>query len=128
MKKTSIPAFNTQKIKNLLEFLAEKSFWIFILLFLSSAYLIFSVLYQPIKSRKEFLVDEKANAVQFDEKSFNGSLEQWKIKEKRLLEINSKIYPDIFSKKMATSTSPASNTPTSTASSTTAPAIINHKL
>ncbi|MFA5747114.1 MAG: hypothetical protein WC926_03485 [Candidatus Paceibacterota bacterium] len=136
MKKISIPSFNTEKIKNLLGFLGERSFLIFISLFLISGYLTYFLLYQPIKSKKDFLVDEKANSVQFDDDSFNASLEQWKIKEKRLAGADSKNYPDVFPVAAGTNTPAVSSTAVSTASSTasstvrsaastTAPAINN---
>lgn len=129
MKKTRA-SFDTEKIKKSLDFLARRSFLIFILIVISSGYLAYLYLYQPVVSQNNFPVSEEPGSVKFDEDSFNGSLEEWEIKEKRLLEIGSKKYPDIFSSStpaMApsssiplTSSSTASTTVQSASASSTA--------
>jgi len=99
MKKPAVSENKKRKLKNLPYALAEKAFLIFILLFFSSAFLIFVFLYQPLKNQKEILVSEEDVPAQFDEKSFQEVLDQQAIKENRLLNIDLKSYPDIFSKK-----------------------------
>jgi hypothetical protein len=99
MKKPEISKDKKRKLRSIPYALAEKAFWIFILLFLSSAFLIFIFLYQPLKNQKEILVNTEDVPAQFDEKTFQQVLEQWKIRQNKIEEIEQKSYPDIFSKK-----------------------------
>ncbi|MDD4625274.1 MAG: hypothetical protein PHC82_03050 [Candidatus Pacebacteria bacterium] len=94
--------------------MAQRSFWIFLILFLLSALLIFVFLYRPVKNQKEIMVGVEKIPEQFDEETFRQVLEQWKIRQDRLKKTNQKDYPDIFIKQGL----PASSNPTSTASST----------
>ncbi|MFA5387982.1 MAG: hypothetical protein WCX23_02560 [Candidatus Paceibacterota bacterium] len=114
MKKRS--SYKSKKIdfKKIPYRLAQRSFWIFLILFLLSALLIFVFLYQPVKNQKEIMVGVEKIPEQFDEETFRQVLEQWKIRQDRLKKTNQKDYPDIFIKQGL----PASSNPTSTASST----------
>lgn len=114
MKKRS--SYKSKKIdfKKIPYRLAQRSFWIFLILFLLSALLIFVFLYRPVKNQKEIMVGVEKIPEQFDEETFRQVLEQWKIRQDRLKKTNQKDYPDIFIKQGL----PASSNPTSTASST----------
>ncbi|MDD4830908.1 MAG: hypothetical protein PHR31_02090 [Candidatus Pacebacteria bacterium] len=114
MKKRS--SYKSKKIdfKKIPYRLAQRSFWIFLILFLLSALLIFVFLYRPVKNQKEIMVGVEKIPEQFDEETFRQVLEQWKIRQDRLKKTDQKDYPDIFIKQGL----PASSNPTSTASST----------
>ncbi len=116
MKKPAISKDKKRKLRSIPYALAEKAFWIFILLFLSSAFLIFIFLYQPLKNQKEILVSTEGVPAQFDEKTFQQVLEQWKIKQNKIEAIERNPYPDIFSKKDSPSQDKAA--PSSSTSST----------
>ena len=109
MKKPAISKDKKRKLRSIPYALAEKAFWIFILLFLSSAFLIFIFLYQPLKNQKEILVNTENVPAQFDEKTFQQVLEQWKIKQNKIEEIEQESYPDIFSKKDGSSQNEAAS-------------------
>ena len=125
MKKLAISKDKKRKLRSIPYALAEKAFWIFILLFLSSAFLIFVFLYQPLKNKKDILINAEDIPAQFDEKTFQQVLEQWKIRQNKIKEIEQKSYPDIFSKKdslyqnEAASFSSTSSSQTSTATMAT---------
>ncbi|MDD4875023.1 MAG: hypothetical protein PHI77_01300 [Candidatus Pacebacteria bacterium] len=114
MKKRSIYKSKKIDFKKIPYRLAQRSFWIFLILFLLSALLIFVFLYRPVKNQKEIMVGVEKIPEQFDEETFRQVLEQWKIRQDRLKKTNQKDYPDIFIKQGL----PASSNPTSTASST----------
>lgn len=114
MKKRSIYKSKKIDFKKIPYRLAQRSFWIFLILFLLSALLIFVFLYRPVKNQKEIMVGVEKIPEQFDEETFRQVLEQWKIRQDRLKKTDQKDYPDIFIKQGL----PASSNPTSTASST----------
>ncbi|MFA5743058.1 MAG: hypothetical protein WCX77_04320 [Candidatus Paceibacterota bacterium] len=130
MKKPTISKNKKRKLRDIPYILAEKAFWIFILLFSSSAFFIFVFLYQPIKNQKEILNSAEDVPAQFDEETLQQILEQWKMKKNKVESIEQKKYPDIFSKKdssyqnessassSASSTFSSSPSQTSTASAT----------
>lgn len=109
-----------KKLKNIPYVLAEKAFWIFIILFSASAFLIFSLVYKPFKNQAHLAPGADSSSGRFDEESFQYVLSQWKTRQERIEEIDQRYYPDIFAKKTGSpqnETSSSSDIPSGVSSS-----------